>query len=623
MDKRRVAVLVLGAVVAAKMGAEAQTAAIAPQTTATAGASVTSKEQYLALHAQENRARPAKVSRRRQHKAERAFLMGARTIEKNDPGTAKVYFMRAHELDPNNGRYPVSAEIAQQHVVTQLVQHAKSERLLGHEDESLTAVEAAIRLDPQNPTVAGYVATLAADASAAQPTMPAIEYEAATPVVLAPQQGRRTFDLRTDKRSLILQILNAYGIRATIDQSVSGQQVHFDAVDIDFADAADLIKLATDTFFVPLDSLHVMVAADTKENRGKYERQGMETIYFPGLSAVELTDMGNIAHNVFGVEHSVIDASKGTMILRASEPELDALNETYAELLGGKSELLLEVRVYEIDKTKATNVGVILPSSTTVFNVPSEVNSILSNNASLISQIIASDPALAGNYPAIIAALIASGALTGTVFNSPFAVLGGGLTETGLAFNGVSVNMLLDSSDVRSLDQLQLRVSDQEEATIRSGERYPIMTSSYSGLASSSPSNIQTIPQVQYEDLGLTLKMRPHIGLESEVSLNLDLKLSSLAGSSLNGIPILANRQYTGVVSLRPEDSALVVSAVSKQESLEITGVPGLSDLPGLSGATNRQDTKDIMELAIMITPHVVRLAHQETMGPMLLLPQH
>jgi hypothetical protein len=47
------------------------------------------------------------------------------------------------------------------------------------------------------------------------------------------------------------------------------------------------------------------------------------------------------------------------------------------------------------------------------------------------------------------------------------------------------------------------------------------------------------------------------------------------------------------------------------------------SDSPALKffGTMNRQDTKDKMELAMMITPRVVRLAHQETVGPMLLLP--
>jgi type II secretory pathway component GspD/PulD (secretin) len=278
--------------------------------------------------------------------------------------------------------------------------------------------------------------------------------------------------------------------------------------------------------------------------------------------------------------------------------------------------------MYEIDKTKATNIGVVLPSSTTLFDVPSEVNSILTNNASLVKQLLASDPSLAGNYPAILAALIASGTLTGTVFNSPFAVFGGGLTEMGLDLSGVNINMLLNSSDSRSFDQLQVRVLDQEEATIRSGERYPIMTSSYSSLVGSS-SSAPTIPQIQYQDLGLTLKVKPHFEGDDAVSLNLNLKLNSLAGSTINNIPVLNNREYAGIVSLRFGDSALVVSSMSKQDSLEITGVPGLSDIPGFQNATNRQDTTDSMELAIVITPHLVRLTHRRTAEPILLLPQH
>lgn len=623
MDKGLRFALMLGATMAAGVCAQARPTATTPSTASTAGVSPGSSEQLAALQAPKRKVKPAKVSRWSRHRAQRAFLAGARVIERDDPRAEEKHFLRAHELDPDNDRYPISAEIARQYVVTQLVQQAKREWTLGRKDASLTAVEKAMSVEPQSPIVTEYLNSLTTDASARLPEIRATKDEVAVAIELRPQKGRHTFDLRTDKRSLILQVLNAYGIQAEIDQSVNGQRVHFDADEVDFADASDLLKLATDTFFVPLDSLHVMVVADTKENRNKYERQVMETIYFPGLNTAEVTEMGNIARNVFGAERSVIDSSKGTISLRATGPVLDALNETYAELLSGRSELHLEVRLYEIDKTKATNIGVILPTSTTVFNLPSEVNSVLADNASLVNELLAADPSLAGNYAAILAALIASGALSGTVFNGPFAVFGGGLTETGFTFNGVTVNMLLNSTDVRSLDQVQLRVLNQEEATIRSGERYPIMTSSFSGLVNNSSSKNQTVPQVQYEDLGLTLKVRPQIESENEVSLNLDLKLASLAGSSLNGIPILANRQYSGIVSLRQGDSALVVSDMSKQESLDITGVPGLSNIPGLSGATNRQDTKDIRELVILITPHIVRLAHQGTVGEMILLPQH
>ena len=71
------------------------------------------------------------------------------------------------------------------------------------------------------------------------------------------------------------------------------------------------------------------------------------------------------------------------------------------ELLSGRSVVQLEVRLYEIDKTKATNVGVVLPASTTIFNVPSEINSILQNNSSLVAQLLKEYPSLAGNPEAI------------------------------------------------------------------------------------------------------------------------------------------------------------------------------------------------------------------------------
>ena len=446
--------------------------------------------------------------------------------------------------------------------------------------------------------------------------------EVSEPRALAPQEGQHSFHLRSDKRSLISQVLSAYGIQATVDQSVTAQSIQFDTDQVNFADAAELLKLATDTFFIPLDPNSAIVIPDTRENRARFEPHAMRTFYFPGSNSKELTDMGNIARNVFGIEQSAIEAAKNTLTVRAPEPDLEALDQTYGELLGSRSVLDLDVRLYEIDKTKAANVGVVFPSTTTVFNVSSEISSILKNNASLVDQLLKEEPSLAGNYEAILAALIASGAVTGTVFNSPFAVFGGGLTETGFDLSGVTVNMLLNSSDARSLKQQVLRVLDQEEATIRSGERYPIMTSSYSGLAASSSSNATT-PQFQYEDLGLTLKVTPHIEMSGKVSLSLDMKVSSLTGASLNNIPILANRQYSGVVSLPLGDIAILVSDLSKQDSLNITGVPGLSDLPNGSGATNRQGTKDIMELAIEITPHLVRLAHQDAAGPMLLLPHH
>lgn len=557
----------------------------------------------------------AKTSRRRRHRAEKLFVAGQRALAKGDSRLAERDFELAGLLDEGNPRYSQSDEIARQSILARLVERAQNDWSEGRMEDALATLEEALGFDPASQLVAEAINRLAAHPFVPPP---ARKEHLAEPVRLAPRSGLHSFHLRADKRSLILKVLAEFGIRAEIDSSVDGQILRFDADELDFEQAQELLTLATATFVAPLDAEDVLVLADTKDNRNKFERQALRTFYFPGLDAKEIADMGNIARNVFGLERSTIEPAKNTLSVRAPEPELEALNETYAELLGGRSVVQLEVRLYEIDKTRATNVGMVLPGSATLFNVPSEINSILENNSSLVDELLAADPSLAGNYEAILAALIASGALSGTVFNSPFAVFGGGLTETGLDLAGVNVNLLLNSSDARSFDQQKLRVADQEEATIRSGEKYPILTSNYSSLASSSSKG--SIPQFQYQDLGLTLKVRPHVESNDEVSLSLDMKLSSLTGASLDNLPILANRQFTSVVSLHLGDSAILVSDLSKQESREVTGIPGLSDLPGFSATTNRQDLKDIMELAIVITPYLVRLGHEETEGPLLIL---
>ncbi len=79
-------------------------------------------------------------------------------------------------------------------------------------------------------------------------------------------------------------MLDAYGLRMVDDGSLASQTVRFDADDVDFAQAAQLLNLVTHSFIVPLDPVRVLVAKDTKENHEKYDRLSLETLYLPGLT---------------------------------------------------------------------------------------------------------------------------------------------------------------------------------------------------------------------------------------------------------------------------------------------------------------------------------------------------
>lgn len=603
--------------------------------------------------AQEPQSPPAvqkPASEHEKSEASKAFLEGAKALVKNDLHEAEKQFERATKLDPANNDYRAALNIAREHELTQLVQDASKARLLGHDDTARSLLAQAYLIDPKNLIVQQHIDDLARDASPHDAVLLPSTEEAAAPVVLTPKEGRQSFHIRSAASEVLRQVMTAYGITPTLDLSVKNQIIRYDADDVNFAQAATMIKLITNTFFVPLDEKRVLVAVDNKENRAKFQREVLETVYLPGLTTTEMSDMGNIARNVFEAQQATIRTDAHTLTIRAPQERIDALNHTLVDLLEGRSQVLLELRLYQIARTRMTNIGAQLPQQTTIFNVPTEVNQIIQNNQSEVQQIISSGLANAGDDVAIVAILVATGALSGTVFNQPFALFGGGITQSGLTLNqGATVNLALNSSDTRILDQVQLRLQDLEEGTIRSGSRYPIITSTYSGLTGTSlgipgvsqagissalqglginsaalQSNLnQTIPQVQYEDLGLTLKATPHVQTNKDVALKIDFKIESLSGQSANGNPILNSQQYTATITLPQGESALVMSNLTRQQSSAVSGVPGLSELPGFQSTTNKNGDLDVSELIILITPHIVRLSHTRPASQLVMLPVH
>jgi type II secretory pathway component GspD/PulD (secretin) len=237
--------------------------------------------------------------------------------------------------------------------------------------------------------------------------------------------------------------------------------------------------------------------------------------------------------------------------------------------------------------------------------------------------------------------LIASGLVQSSLLSSTIGFFGGGVTLAGVTTNvGTTVNFGLSSSDTRALDNIQLRVGDRQAANFRVGSRYPITTSTYSSGLSATPASLAgvtingvsaasllgqansiTIPQIQYEDLGLTLKATPIVQKSGQIRMHLELKIEALAGSALNNIPILASRQYTSDVTIADGESTLLLSSLTKSESAAVSGIPGISELPGFQTATaDKIRETDSSELVLILTPHIIRHRSNVTAGPRIAL---
>jgi hypothetical protein len=541
-------------------------------------------------------------------------------------------YSQAATLDPSNPNYALAADLARSHAVTALIQEAAKDRLRNDAPAERAALAHALELDPRNIQVTEHLHELA-DTVALGLTRPIYGQTADTiggAVSLAPSAGVHSFHLRTDQRQIIQQVFKSYGLDATVDESVRTSLIRLDLEDATFDEATRVLGLITHSFYVPLDEHRALVARDTPENRLQFMRQNLETIYLSGLSSTELTDVGNIAKNVFELTGSqeAVEPSAGTITIRAPDRTLNAFNATIRDLLAGKNQVLLDVRLINIAHTSERDTGVQLPQQVTAFNAYSEEQSILNANQSLVQQIISSGLAAPGDTLAILGILLASGQVSSSLFSGGVALFGGGLTLSGISPGPVTANLDLNSSDTRELEQMQLRLTDGEAGSVRSGTKYPIQTSSFSSLSGSIPNipgltgagasgslssllsslqSVPNVPQVQYQDLGLTLKATPKVMRNDDVALTIDLKIDALAGSAINGNPILASRNYSGVITLREGEGAVIISELDKQENRAISGMPGLSEIPGLNNLTDKDTQKNGSTLLIVMTPHVVR----------------
>jgi len=559
------------------------------------------------------------------------FMEASKLFEKEKFEEALPKYQLAAKLDPTNKNYALAAELTRSHAVTSLIQTAAKERIRGDAVAERVALEHALELDPRNIQVTEHLHELGDDALRGQST-PIYEQGAETvgeALTIHPTPGVKSFHLHTDSHQAIEQVFKGYGLEATIDDSVRRAQVRLDVDDATFAQAMQVLNLLTTTFYVPLDTRRALVARDTPENRKQFERMELETIYLPGLAATEMNEVGTLAKNVFELTQSAVDPTAGTITLRAPASTLNAFNATIRDLIDGHSQVLLEVELIQIAHTSDRNTGVQPPQSISAFNVYAEEQSILNANQALVQQIISSGLAAPGDTLAILGILLASGQVSNSLLTSGVALFGGGLTASALAPGKMTANFDLNSSDSRELDRMQLRLGDGQKANIKSGTRYPIQTSSFSSLSPNLPnipgltgagsssslssllgslgSSVPNVPQVQYQDLGLTLTATPSVMRNEDVAMNIEMKIDALSGSALNGNPILNSRTYNGVVTLKQGEGVVLVSELDRSESRAISGLPGVSEIPGLNNVTSNDTQKSNSTLVVVITPHVIR----------------
>jgi hypothetical protein len=121
-------------------------------------------------------------------------------------------------------------------------------------------------------------------------------------------------------------------------------------------------------------------------------------------------------------------------------------------------------------------------------------------------------------------------------------------------------------------------------------------------------------PASEYVDLGVKIKATPTLHPNNEVTLLLEFEIRSLAGSNLNGIPIISSRTLSQTVRVKQDETTLIGGLTDTEETRSITGLPGFAEIP-IAGYLfgDRKNSDQDTELLILVTPRKLRMADRLT----------
>ena len=557
--------------------------------------------------------------------AKAAFERGLKLERSQRLEEAFEHFKKASQLVPGDIDFATARETARQQLVFEHLELGNRALAADEEVEALAEFQSALTLDPDNQFAHQRMVDAVAESQPKLASAPQVVANSGE-VQIEPAPVHADFHFHGDSRELFEDIGKTYGIRTMIDESVASRRVGFDIQNVDFFTALRVAGEVTKTFWSAIDEKQILVVNDTPENHREFDRMAARTFYVPANSPQELNDLGNALRTLFDIRFISPRPSGNTIAVRAPQRALDAATELIKSLDISRPQVALDLRLYQISRQLTRNLGLHIPNNFRLINIPAGALAALGgqNIQQLINQLIANGGINQAGSTAISALLAQLEGQQNSIFSQPLATFGGGKTLMGLSLDQLTATLQMNESTVKGLEHAILRAAAGQESAFHVGSRYPILNASFAPVFNS-PAIAQVIgnqsftapfPSFSYEDLGLSIKAKPQVHGTSDVSLELELEVRSLGGTSLNGVPVLNNRQFKGAISLKDGEPAVVASSISRTEQRSLSGIPGFGEIPLLNKITASNTLEDDSdELLLVITPHIVS-ASPTSYGP-------
>jgi general secretion pathway protein D len=509
---------------------------------------------------------------------------------------------QAYAGDPGNMAYKLDLQGRREEAVQKLVGDGDRARAAGDGTAALVAYKRVLAIDPGNDRAAKGISGVASDTSHAQVVgdaqksfergdldeagtllrgvlsedpsyAPAVALRAKVdsargPLAITPRLHTRdnrpvTLQFRDAPTKMVFEVLSRQtGINFIFDKDVKsdGKTTIF-VQDVPIEQAIDLVLGQNQLARQVLSENMVLIYPNTAAKQKDYQDQIVKTFY---LNTATPKDVEGLLKTVLDAKTLVVNERANAIVMRDTPENVRMAEKLVASIDIAEPEVMLEVEVLEITRTRMQQLGITYPTSATVATPTGlVVNDLHQQNGSTISV-------------------------------TPLSVTADALKTTG-------------NSNV--LASPRIRARNKEKAKILIGSRVPTITTAVSptGLGNTTIANTQ----VQYLDVGLTLDVEPTIYADNDVAIKINLEVSSIVNTVNVGQTRayeIGTRNATTLLQLKDGETQILAGLIKDSDTRSASKIPGLGDIPVVGRLfSNHTSEKDKSEIVLSITPRIIR----------------
>ena len=379
------------------------------------------------------------------------------------------------------------------------------------------------------------------------------------------------------------------GINFIFDEGVKDQPVTIFLENATFQQTMDLLANMHKLGRKVLNESTVIIYPKSPEKIKQYEDMVLRTFH---LNHMEAKKAVNLVRTMLQVRKVYVNEDSNSLVVRDTADIVDVVEKILDANDVPEPEVILDVEVMEISDRNAQNVGLLLSNYNVQLGAFSPEGKLLANSLTSATTTSTSTTTTT-TTSASIDNLVRAFTLKG---------YGGFVTIPSAQYN---LGKTLAKGEV--LSNPKIRVKNKEKSKFNVGTRVPITTTTLNGTLSQ--------VNVQYVDVGVKVNAEPTILLNNEVSIKLNLEVSSiLAKETVGGkdsptsVVTIGTRNLDTVLSLKDGETSVIGGLIQNTSSDSKQKLVLLGDLPLVGPLLSSNDSsRDKTELILAITPRLVR----------------